>query len=229
MDQKAPTDTPLLQSNTHNSVNKELENLPPIRRMERSNLSTFNVFIHMGEHVWDQCKTYLWASIFAIPSSMHVSILMFPDSFQWLVWSLLLAELYSLTPLLSFLKTTLTFDVSRVIEMLFGKPWLSSLWKVLYQAWVRFFVIAIIAMIVMGAQNYLFSVAASTLMARLCSLCIRVVLRQDGSFQHLFIIVITVSINPQLPSLTAMKIPCVFRFHYPWFALLIDRWSHPDR
>lgn len=50
---------------------------------------------------------------------------MFPDSFQWLVWSLLLAELYSPTALLGFLKTTLTFDVSRVIEMLFGKLRLS--------------------------------------------------------------------------------------------------------
>lgn len=75
MDQKAPTDTPLLRSNTHNSVDKELDNLPPISRMERSNLGTFNVFIRMGEHVRDQRKTYLWASIFAIRSSMHVSIL----------------------------------------------------------------------------------------------------------------------------------------------------------
>lgn len=77
-------------------------------------------------------------------------------------------------------------------------------------------------MIVMGAQNYLFSVAASTLTARLRSLCFRAVLRQDGSFQHVPIIVFTVSIDSQSSSLTAMKIPCVFRFHYSWLVLLMD-------
>lgn len=35
VDQKAPTDTALLRSNTHNSVDKELDNLPPISRTER--------------------------------------------------------------------------------------------------------------------------------------------------------------------------------------------------
>lgn len=75
MDQKAPTNTPLLRSNTHNSVDKELGKLPPITRTERSNLGMFTVFAHMGEHVQDQQKIYLWTSIFAICSSMHVSIL----------------------------------------------------------------------------------------------------------------------------------------------------------
>jgi ATP-binding cassette subfamily B (MDR/TAP) protein 1 len=77
MDQKDPADTPLLRSNTHihNSIDKELDNLPPISVTERSDLGTFTVFTRMGEHVRDQRKIYLWASIFAIRSSMHASIL----------------------------------------------------------------------------------------------------------------------------------------------------------
>jgi ATP-binding cassette subfamily B (MDR/TAP) protein 1 len=77
MDQKDPADTPLLRSNAHihNSIDKELDKLPPISVTERSDLGTFTVFTRMGEHVRDQHKFYLWASIFAIRSSMHVSIL----------------------------------------------------------------------------------------------------------------------------------------------------------
>ena len=188
LDKAIREEVPLGRKNTGRSLASELVEQKRIvaeANEVKVSYSLFYLFKRMGFIMKDHWHKYLVGSIAACGRFLLSTSFLFSKSIfmiQRLEWSILPSVLFSPRVSTAFPRSIPMSAASKVIATHSG-TWLATIFdNFIYLSQSRLFLIAIISIVIVSAQNYYFASTAAALTARLRKLSFRAILRQDIEF-----------------------------------------------